>query len=256
MARGVTTVLVGASLLTGCGSKAAYVHEHPPATALPPGQGGDHLVLRWQMTAGIGGLGGPGTIPDFSLYADGTAIASEGPGKSSPLKRYHLKQAAAQKLFDEAGKAGLQRSRKIRYNHLIADANVLVIWMGSARTEVVMPQEQHVAATAMWKKLQPEQWPAADQLSPPDVYRPERLAAIASETSEHPAPPGTVPWPLSPLGTSQRADQRCQIYSGKDATRLRELASKPDTRFSIDGKVYVVRIRPLLPDEKSCDPLG
>ncbi|WP_157429818.1 hypothetical protein [Actinomadura oligospora] len=255
----MAAVLVGVSLLTGCGSKADGVDDLPSATALPPGQGGDQLVLRWRMTGGMAGLGGPWTVPDLSLYADGTAIVPGKPGRTSRLQRYHLKRAVAQRFFDEARKAGLQRSRKVDTKTQVADAMVLVIWMGSAKTEIVMPQEQHIAATALWKKLQPDQWSTGDQQSPPDVYRPDRLAVSALDTGEHPAPPGAIPWPLSPLGKGRQLARGglCTIYTGGDAARLRELASKADlgARFSSGGKVYMVRVRPLLPDEKSCDAL-
>ncbi|RMI37966.1 hypothetical protein EBO15_34385 [Actinomadura harenae] len=258
-------MLVGASVLTGCGSKAVDVHESPSAggsrsaSALPPGQGGDRLVLRWRMSGGMGGVGGPWNVPDFSLYADGTAITAGAPGKGSQLKRYHLKQAVFQQLVADAKKAGLQRSQRIKVSGRIADAMVLTIWMGSARTDIEMPEQHHVPATALWKRLQPEQWPTDDQHSPPDIYHPVRLAVGALDTGEQSAPPDAVAWPLSPLGKGRQVRGRlCTVYSGADATRLRDLASKTvlGARFTSGGRLYTMQIRPLLPDETSCDALA
>lgn len=252
-------MLAGTALLTGCGSKAAGVDDPTTATPLPSGQGGDQLVLRWRMIGGIAGMGGPWTVPDFSLYADGTAIVPGGPGKASQPRRYHLKQAVVQRLISEAKQADLQRSKKLGSGSGIADANSLAIWMGSARTDIVMPEQVHVPATAVWKKLRPEQWSKDDQQSPPDVYKPESVAVSAMDTGEHPAPPGAVPWPLSALTKGRQLTHGglCTIYTGADAVRVRDLASKSvlGTRFSSGGKVFTVRVRPLLPDEKSCDAL-
>ncbi|RFU41964.1 hypothetical protein DZF91_09060 [Actinomadura logoneensis] len=258
---GATAVLTGAALLTGCGTqtKVEGVRDYP-ATATPPiGQGGDGLVLRWRMTGGMAGRGGPWTVPDFSLYADGTAIVP-GKGPEARLQRYHLKQPVFQQLVAEARKAGLERSRRIGSDARIADAMVLRIWMGSAQTDVVMPEQHNVPATAVWKKLQPEQWPAGDQQSPPDVYQPERIAVSAFPSGDRPAPSGTVAWPLSPLGAGTKLPQGsfCTVYGGADAARVRKLAAKTPlgASFSSGGQVYSVQIRPLLPDEKSCTALG
>ncbi|MEV4252908.1 hypothetical protein AB0J52_07030 [Spirillospora sp. NPDC049652] len=255
---GATAVLAGATVLTGCGNKVSTVPDLPAETRPPAGQGGDGLVLRWRMTGGMAGRGGPWTVPDFSLYADGTAIVP-GKGPKAQLQRYHLKQPVFQQLVAEARKAGLERSRKIGSDERIADAMVLKIWMYSAQTDVVMPEQHHVPATAVWKKLQPDQWPAGDQQSPPDVYLPERVAVSAFPNGDTPAPSGTVAWPLSPLGkgTKLRQGSFCTVYSGANATRVRKLAAQTPlgASFSSGGQVFSVQIRPLLPDEKSCAAL-
>ncbi|MFC4905925.1 hypothetical protein [Actinomadura gamaensis] len=262
MARGVTAVLVGAILLTGCGSRSGDakgdgVHDSTSVTGASSTKGGDGPVLRWRMTGGIAGIGGPMAVPDFSLYPDGTAIVPTGRGKAQ-LRRYHLKQPAVQRLVDEARRAGLQQSRRIGTDAHIADAMVLVMQMGSAQTEIVQPESQDVPATRLWKKLQPEQWPKSDQQSPPDAYQPERVAVNALGTGEHPAA-GMPAWPLSPLGEGRKMPGGlCTVYSGKDAATVRDLAARTPlgTRFTSGGAVYTVRVRPLLPDEKSCAALA
>ncbi|MCP2340089.1 hypothetical protein [Actinomadura rupiterrae] len=266
MARGVAAVLVGSSLLIGCGSqtggtKAGGVHDSTSATQAPSGgdpstDNGAGLVLRWRMTGGIAGLGGAFTVPEFSLYPDGTAIVP-GDRAKGRLKRYHLKPQAARALFDEATAAGLAQPRKIGPHGQIADAMTLVMWLGKARTEIVQPEAQSVPATRLWNKLHPEQWKQSDQQSPPDTYVPERYAVSALGTGEH-ASSSTPAWPLAPLTKGKQVGGGlCTVYSGGDAARVRGLAEKaPVGQFTSGGQVYSVRYRPLLPDEKSCDDLA
>ncbi|NKZ04691.1 hypothetical protein [Actinomadura latina] len=205
---------------------------------------GEHLVLRRRTTGGIAGIGGPGSVPDFSLYSTGRAVsASQG-----ALTEYHLKPGALQRLLAEARAAGLGRSHTVGSDR-IADALVTVVTMGGATTRIIQPESQAGREARFLKKLDPAGWPASDQSAKPEPYTPEKTAVLAGES----AATGTAEkWPLEPLGDGVRV-------AGAICT-LAPSAKVPDTRqvtaWRSEGKNYSVRLRPLLPGESSCRDLG
>ncbi|XVQ12896.1 hypothetical protein ACQP1W_10180 [Spirillospora sp. CA-255316] len=259
--RGVAAVLIGAGALVACGGQEQGQAAGTPSARADPGRasgGGGGLVLRWRMTGGIAGLGGPGSLPEFSLYGDGRAIASQRTGASAPLpvqREYRLTPRALRRLLDEARAAGLDRSRTIGSGR-VADAMVLEITMGAARTRIEQPEGRPgLPAVRFWKRLEPQGWPQADQAAPPRHYRSASVAVLAGES---PAAPGqdVSDWPLDrPLGRGeQAAGGLCAVVTGEDRdTAVKHVATaRADHRWRSGGKVYSVRLRPLLPDERTC----
>ncbi|MFB4312564.1 hypothetical protein [Actinomadura sp. 21ATH] len=259
--RGAAVALAGAVALVACGGGQESARSEPPSPRSDPARQeparDGTLALRWRMTGGIAGLGGPGTVPEFSLYEDGRTIVRE--ERTGQLREYRLHPAAARKLLLEARAAGLDRSRTYGSEAQIADAMVLVITMGGARTRVVQPEAQHVPAVAFWKRLDPKGWPRAEQQAPPGEYRSARVAALAGES-----PPSNgqavSDWPIDrPLGAGERAaGALCTVYSGDDRdTAVKHVATASgDHRWRSAGKVYSVRLRPLLPEEKTCEDMA
>ncbi|WP_165964497.1 hypothetical protein, partial [Actinomadura sp. KC216] len=205
---------------------------------------GEKLVLRWQTTGGIAGLGGPGSLPDFSLYSTGRAIVASG-GPLGELTEYRLKPEALQRLLDEARKAGLGRTHKVGSDQQIMDAITIVFTMGDATTRVVQPESQPGPEAAFLKRLDPNGWAASDQAAPARPYEPSKTAVLAGETSGG----GTVKeWPLGPLGDGTRAAGGiCTVAPSKKVP-----AAKPGVTWRSEGKTYSVRLRPLLPAESTC----
>ncbi|MFG1998966.1 hypothetical protein ACGFNU_07460 [Spirillospora sp. NPDC048911] len=253
--RSLAPALIGLLLLAGCGWGEDEVcalsdcesWTPEPKNSIPA----DTLTLRWRMTGGFAGLGGPGSIPEFSLYGDGRAVAPQ-PGADSPvsgLAEFQLTRDALKRLLDDARAAGLGRSRTAGPED-IADAQALEITMGESRTRIIQPDSQPTdPAVRLWKRLQPSAWPAADQEGPHDTYAPPQIAVISGETTS--SGKLTRPWPLAPLGQGeQAAGGVCKVMSTPDSATARKLV--PDTYWQSQGKTYSVRVRPLLPDEHTC----
>ncbi|MFI0373116.1 hypothetical protein ACH35V_35090 [Actinomadura sp. 1N219] len=199
--------------------------------------------MRWRKTGGIAGFGGPGSVPDFSLYSTGRAIvAADGP--QAALTEYRLKPEALQRLQDEARKAGLGRTHMVGSDQQIMDAITIVFTMGDATTRIVQPESQGGPEAAFLKRLDPNGWAPSDQAAPPRPYEPSKTAVLAGETSG-----GTVKkWPLGPLGEGeQAAGAICTLAPAEKVP-----ATKPDVTWRSEGKTYSVRLRPLLPAESTC----
>lgn len=241
-----------AIVLAACGgnSSASDPSSAPPAgssAADSPARDApaeEALVLRWQRTGGIAGLGGPGSLPDFSLYSSGRALAASREG----LTEYRLKPDALAALLADARRAGLDRSRSVGSEEY-ADAFTITITMGRARTTIIDPAPPSDPAVRFHKRLHPEAWPAEDLTAPPEPYRPALTAVLAGESTQEGTP---RPWPLRPLGEGDQAVGG--ICTLAQTSRLPPHADK--SLWSSEGKTYSVRLRPLLPEERTCADLG
>jgi hypothetical protein len=268
--RGVATALIGAVAMVACGGQEPERDEQPsPPSATAQADTADigrvaaatgRLVLRWRMTGGIAGFGGPGTLPEFSLYGDGRAVTTPrtraGSGAMAEQREYRLRPEALRRLLREARAAGLDRSRTAG-DELIPDAMSLEIAMGASRTRVVQP-ERHAGdrAVAFWKRrLHPAGWAPGDQAVPERRYEPVRPAVLAGE-SPPAAGQRVSDWPARrPLGRGvHAAGGICTVLTGADRdTAIRHVAKAgPGHRWRSGGKVYSVRLRPMLPDERTC----
>ncbi|MFI0483138.1 hypothetical protein [Actinomadura sp. 9N215] len=240
--------------LTSCGDGSEKAGPSPSSPAPTPSASStaspakdspadEKLVLRWRTTGGIGGVGGPGSVPDFSLYSTGRAVVSSG-GPQGSLTEYRLKPEALQRLLDEARKAGLHRSHTVGSDQVM-DAIIIVVTLGDATSRVMQPGSEGSPEAAFLKRLDAKGWAASDQAASPKPYTPSKTAVLAGETSGG----GTVrKWPLGPLGEGQRkAGGICTL-----APSAKVPAAKPDVTWRSEGKTYSVRLRPLLPAESSC----
>lgn len=232
--------LTGIALLTAaCGTSAAGPRPSPPPD--PTGHG---LLLRTRTTGGIGGLGGPGSLPDLSLYADGRAIAGR------PLTEYHLTPDALRRLISGVSKAGLGTPRTID-DPRISDALYTVVTFvtgGHPRTSKIV---QGGDRSGILRRLDPATWPRSDLTADPAPYRPAKVAVLAVATQG----PGRQ-WPLPSLSARIRVGTSgCTVYEGADAATATRLV-RPGTQWRDHGRTYRVTVRPLLPDESGCADLG
>jgi hypothetical protein len=274
--RNVTSValITGIVLLTGCGSASSTpgrtggpVPGDTPAGGATTGQDRERLLLRGQISGGIGGRGGPGALPDFSLYADGSAIMAKGGfGHPDPMTEFRLTPAAVQRLIDSAYAAGLNRSRTVdRAN--VADATYLslrfTVGGRTASTRIIQVETENDPAERFWnERIHPEGadigFPKTDLARDPAPYRPARLAVLASESDQS---TGTRPgeWPLTPLNRGVRVGGwLCTLLTGPDVARATKLLAPaaPGTRWRSDSRTYLLQPRPLLPDESNCGALN
>lgn len=219
----------------------------PSTVSAPPGAG--RLVLRTSTSGGIAGLGGPGSLPDFSLYGDGRAIA----GSSGTLTEYHLTPRAVRRIVSAAQDAGLATLRTVESPNM-ADAMYAVVTFvvdGRPRTTRLVEPVSDGRAAALLGRLNPSTWPRGDLAAAPRPYRPAKVAALALPGSATGAPR----WPFAtPLGSGTRVGTRtCTVLTGADARRA------PAGRWSEwtdHGRSYRVTFRPLLPDEAGCSSLA
>jgi hypothetical protein len=249
MRTAVATALSGLALLaSGCaGDSQAQVGD-----STSPSLGtADALVLRTVTSGGIAGLGGPGTLPDFSLYGDGRAIT----GGAHPTE-YHLTQQALRRLVADAAKAGLATPRTAD-NPNVSDAMYKVITFvtgGRARTTKIIQGGGRAddPAAKFLPRLVPANWPRGDQTSDPRAYRAKRVAVLAFASPGE----GTGPkWPLKPLASGTPVGGRtCTVLTGGDVAKAERLADRPEWRDH--GQSFRVTIRPLLPDEQNCAALN
>jgi hypothetical protein len=256
MKTAVVMVLGGVALLaSGCaGDSQAQVggsSSARPGSSSPSLGSADALVLRTKTTGGIAGLGGPGTMPDFSLYGDGRAIT----GGAHPTE-YHLTPQALRRLVSDASEAGLARSRTVDDRN-IADATYKVITFvtgGRPHTTKIIQEGRHAGdpAARFLARLVPSSWPRGDQSADPRPYRPSRVAVLAVTA---PAGDGAASkWPFKPLRTGTQVGGRtCTVLTGRDAASVQRLAGRPAWRDR--GQTYRVAVRPLLPDEHDCTAL-
>ncbi|GAA2094330.1 hypothetical protein [Actinomadura alba] len=259
-------VLVAAALTLSCGSAPVSQvdpYGEPSGSTVPSGATGvptDQLVLRWRLTGGVAGRGAPGTVPDFSLYADGRAIVPER-GETSPrFREYRLTMAALQRAVEEARTIGLDRPRRQEQSG-VADVFTLTISFGRAETSVDVygDGESDPAVRFARESLDPARWPAGDQAVPARRYEPERLAVMAWVADRTDGERTSAQWPFGRIDQGTRVlGAQCTVISGSDvrrATRLLE-GDRPDARRWISGgRTYAVRARPLLPDERTCADL-
>lgn len=215
----------------------------PAASPVDRSPAGEKLVLRWGRTGGIAGVGGPGSVPEFSLYSSGRAIVASGQPQAK-LTEHRLKPEAARPLVDAARAAGFGRSHTVG-SERIADAMITVVTMGDATTRIIQAESQSRPEARFLKRLDPAAWPASDQAAKPKPYTPAKTAVLAGETSGM----STVKtWPLAPLGDGvKEAGGVCTLAAAGKVP-----ATRPDVGWRSEGKTYSVRLRPLLPAESSC----
>jgi hypothetical protein len=255
MKTAVVMVLGGVALLvSGCaGDSQAQVggsSSARPGSSSPSLGSADALVLRTKTTGGIAGLGGPGTMPDFSLYGDGRAIT----GGARPTE-YRLTPQALRRLVSEASEAGLARSRTVDDGN-VADATYKVIIFvtgGRPHTTKLIQEGRHAGdpAARFLARLVPSSWPRGDQSADPRPYRPSRVAVLAAPAGDGGAPK----WPFAPLRTGTRVGGRtCTVLTGRDAASVQRLEGRSAWRDR--GRTFRVTVRPLLPDERDCSALA
>jgi hypothetical protein len=242
MKTALVAAFTGATLVTaGCGGTPVTPPDPPsPSSSAPTGHG---LVLRTRTTGGIAGVGGPGSRPDFSLYADGRAIAGRA------LTEYHLTPDALRRLVSDASKAGLATPHTVD-DPKIADAMYTVVTFvtgGRPRTSKII---QGGDGSGFLRRLDPATWPRGDMTADPAPYRPAKVAvlAVATEGTGH-------RWPLPPLSSRIRVGTGgCTVYEGADAAKATRTAT-PGSLWRDGGHTYRVTVRPLLPDESGCAAL-
>lgn len=261
MRRTVIAVAAFALLLGGCAdggtSPGSSGTGGQPASATPA-TGADDLVLRLREPPGLLPPGDLAAVaPVFSLYGDGTLIAGPAPGQTAIWPTLHLSRMSTgevRQLFQQALDAGLLDPARPTMPAPGPDAPMRIITVATAtqRRTTTVPRSDPAV-----ERLVQDLARHAAPTDPP--YEPGAVAVIATAGDDPSAP--TRPWPLSTLDgqalTGAAAGSTCTVLRGGDIAAARQaVAGAPaGTRWLSDARMWMVRPRPLLPDEHDCADL-
>jgi hypothetical protein len=278
-------------LLAGCASGASPAPSSPVPSPTPtPSLGIDHktgatdLVLRYDQG---GGFIAPWAIvtqaPIFSLYGDGTIVfrdissmppqVEDGLGRGTPYRTARLSEPQIQALLQQAindGALGIARSQYT--NDRVADAptTVFTIHAGGLNKTVSayglgidqQPSPDAAVLTALAKLAERlSQFNSTGFETQP--YMPARYRAMLLEPQMVGAAGKPIAWPwpeIKPTEFALPGDPESgpfprRVVTADDVAKLKltqiegGLMGIPVT--APDGKVYVLALRPLLPDETS-----
>ncbi|AGL18422.1 hypothetical protein [Actinoplanes sp. N902-109] len=250
-----------------------------PSSAPPVATTPDALLVRVQQTGGfVSADQRAGRLPATSVYADGRVIF-EGPvtaiypGPALPnVQVVAISPEQAQQFADQAVKAGVSKGTDFGRPG-VADApatritaggqTVTVEALGEARTDDPrLTDAQKQARTELKAFLD-----TLDKVKSgaPVAYEPTAVAAVVGvyhdpgdTTVEKPR---TVAWPgpaLPGAVLAKNTGLTCVTATGDQASAVLDAAARANaaTPWSSGGKVWSVRLRPLLPDETSCADLA
>jgi hypothetical protein len=226
-----------------------------------------------------------GALPEFSLYGDGSAIVptterAPYPGPALPrLRTIMLREAGVQALLRKARSAGLLARGAIDYGDMgtigVSDAPTTTVTLnangihvsreayalsiGSAGSRLTPAQQRARRALARYVSSLPGSARST-------AYVPRALAVYAMPaTGAAPAGSRTVRWPLArdlarAGSTATGAGFRCMLVRGADARTLRAALRHANvaSRWKATGTsgTFSLVVRPLLPDERSCDTIS
>ena len=271
-------------LLTACARPDAPGGTWPSPSTPSAAPAGGALVLRVER---VGGMTAPdqmpGPLPPVSVYADGRLI-SQGPQIAiypppalPNVQVQRLDPATVDGLVAEARAAGVRPGGDLGQPG-VADAvttritvtdgdgrdTVDVLALSEARPDDprLTPAQRQARATlaAFVQKL--TDLSTARGVPEPQPYRPESVAALARPYAAPPdglpEPPAVVTWPGPALpGAALAGTTGCVTVSGAAAGPVLAAAGSATTitPWRSGGRLWSVRVRPLLPDEGGCADL-
>jgi hypothetical protein len=288
--RDLSLLVLATLTVTACGTEADDVSAEPAGSPPDP----DRVAVRVLYTGGYtDALTNVSRLPIVTVYADGRVVR-EGPQieiwpppalPSLQLSRIDPERVAG--LAHLAEEAGVGKDPDVG-EPPIADAAstrfVVSTGSGTQTLEVYAldeGQETDVDGSAL-PGVSEEQREARRRLSelrqalvdleatlgPEEVedagmYDAEAVAVFSSPYGEPPAEPDLVQqeraWPGPELpGTTGAADVGCLTATGPEAEAILEAAAdtNQETPWTSGGSTWRVRIRPLLPDEASCEDVA
>jgi hypothetical protein len=243
-----------------------------PVPVGPPPTGADELVFR---VADLPGLMAPAQsfgLPRLSLYGDGRLVVGDPTPAAlpDPISR-QLTEAGVRSVVQAAADAGLTDHTDFGTPQL-PDAGVTVFTVVADErvdTKVVAPSQDD-DVTAPQREARQLLRSFVDNLADLDSWlgddideeaRPYRYTRLAVLALPQQAPLGSPqrPWPLDDLATAGRphGTGRCLVVAEAELAPVRAAATDvaPDTWWRSGDQVFQVALRPLLPDERTCEDL-
>jgi hypothetical protein len=253
----------------------------------------DEVALRVENVAGFVAPSVRATeLPTISVYGDGRVITvgptpAIYPGPALPnLQLRHIAATAVSHLVDLAVTAGVGRARDLgqppiadaavtRFTVHTGDGTGGVLTTSAYALDVSTGDNDGLTSAQLLarKALRDLSDGLADLpktlgtsgIDQPQRYVPTRLAAVA-EDWRNPGSPGLpaqpeLVWPgpnLPGPALPSNSSLGCVTADGDEAGRVLAAAAGANaiTPWTTGGKRWTVAIRPLLPDESSCDNLG
>jgi hypothetical protein len=244
----------------------------------------DELVLRVDTRGGfVPADVALGTLPTFSLYADGTLllpgpqIEIYPPPALPPLVQRTIDEEGADAILDRAAAAGLQGPDRSFDTMLVTDAptttftvvrdgavHVTTVYALGESTGSELPTDER-RARELLRAFQEDlfdlaRWLPEGSLGPEAPYRPEAVRLyVGPYRAEPDLPQEPVRWPLAvPIDrladTPVPGGRGCGVIAGSDLDLLMPSLERANTLTPwVDaGKRYSLVPRPLLPDERGC----
>jgi hypothetical protein len=283
----LAALLLEACVGVGATPGASAVSGETPRPTLDHATGPTDVILR--MATG-GGLMAPGAllteIPEFSLYGDGTVVfrdparsyvepyRPDGIGLRLPFQTARLSEAQVQAVLEDAiGRGGLGAARESYPPIGIADApsTTFTIRAGGLDKQVTVgalgfEQTQPSPDDSARKAFQV----LAQRLVAPDLgeaiavaYSPGRFRGILTEAGDMAPVVRPRPWPWTTFGPADFAPSAdaaglptpTRTLTTGDVAALRlegvEGGAVSIALEATGGAVYLLALRPLLPDERS-----
>jgi hypothetical protein len=234
-----------------------------------PPTGAGELVFRLVEVPGLMPPGESVRMPRLSLYGDGALVL--GDVTPRPTSR-QLTDAGIRQVVQAAADAGLT-SRTDYGTAQLPDAGVAVFTVVTTTrvtTTVAAPAHDGEANTPQREARERlrsfldrladlDSWLGNDIGEESRPYAYTRLAVLALPQEADPGAPQQV-WPLGDLATvgEPHSVGRCLVVSGAELDPVRAAAAgaAPNTRWRSGDRLFQVVLRPLLPDERTCQDLG
>lgn len=268
LAAGTALVLV----LAGC-ADSATVGQDPSPT---PSYAADEVVLRVSYEGGLLPPGGTANVPYWSLLGDGRVftlgpVPDIYPGPAFPNVRVAtVSQRTVARIVEAARDAGVDGTPRDYGDPPVADASTTVFRLttetGTVETEVYalaetdFPNEARHRLRVFYTHLTDlDAWLGEGTIGDDETYDPEEVAIYAR--SYRPADTSGIteqvvawrgPDPAAGEGTGAGT---CTVVTGDVlGTVIGDLRrSNTLTRWQAGGKDWSFTIRPLLPDEHTCE---
>ncbi len=275
-------VLVLASAIAGCTKTDEWKGCPTTSAAIAHPTGAEDVVIR---VGSAGGLPLPPGMPEdpagVTLYGDGTLISRgfDQGGSAIPslpnLIETQLTEEGIQRILHAAeGPCLLARSARLDIPGVFdvpAAAFEVNAGGGSHQTYVVglganlpgvpnLDEEGQRAALLSFEEriLHPDSWLPPETMATSHPYRIEAVSvyAIRSKAAEG---AGVIDWPLAGRVSAlvepiEASGDRCGTVTGQDLGPLLGVAASTTTTavWSDGSETYLLRFRPVLPDEKPC----
>lgn len=255
----------------GGGGRAAGGIDHP--------KGAEDLLVRIEHAGGLMIANGQLTqLPIVSLFGDGLYVVGgpqieiyPGPALPNLLSR-KVKESGIQAILAAADEAGLTKgSRKLR-NPTVADAGSTVFTVNVRGKRYVVEAEalglgggEDPAFRTDLEEFRDlltdlTRWLPSNAVSAETPYGSAGLRIVVEpyQSPDEGGPQQPKAWPLdqplSEFGAARNLGIRCGAVRGDDLRKVLALAREANqlTPWRSGGKEYLLRFRPLLPDESGC----
>ncbi|HWS32573.1 MAG TPA: hypothetical protein VN408_07500 [Actinoplanes sp.] len=273
--------VVPAILLSGCAQPGTTTDDLTGGPAVTSPWGTDDLVVRVEAVGGHVPIDYQASaLPAVSVYGDGRVI-TEGPmieiypapAQPNPLVQT-ISGDLVRQLVDEGVAAGVQTgtgygqpnvtdmpSTRVTVNTGAGVQTVEAEALAAVSDNTLTPEHRAARARLQAYVTRLQSLATGEGMPAAVAYRPDRLAVLAAPWTS----PGDTGMPVSdPVGwpgpalpgpaLAEDVDLGCLVVTGAEKDTVWTAASTANalTAWTSGGKKWLVKFRPLLPDENDC----